>query len=445
MRKQILVVVLLIIFSSTVSANFDKVVPLPTSATTKMDDLQEIIYKDVNNDSLPDLFFSYFGSRDREGCIHYYQSNQKGFNQGQTIYCVNNKGNQWGVKAFEVTDINNDGIQDLIIGTDADYVGLMYGNLSKNPPFNEPYNLPTKPENEADLVVVGYSSSQKLMDIFSMGEEICSVGSCLYQFKANSSKQSGYNDYLELSGVKENHELHWMTGGYINQDKMIDLVTSKRKNGVMSIYIWFSNGDSYDNPVKITELNNMMLAIPRGIVLTSENKTVRELNGDKIPDIIFTAQNSTKLEGYIYLLISNSSEQDFYNDEILIDTIKLTGNSTDIYNRLEHIYLDDWNKDGLIDFYTTNYNEHKKSKLWLFYGDKSGYFKKGIEVKVNLINKTKGVILTDVNNDGINELIGVRQFYGIKSESPTYLYKRNLLKETIMKIIKIIKSLASVV
>ena len=394
---------------------------IASNISTEMNYLYHIEYVDINDtDSIPDLFFSYqeFASK---ACLNYYKSdssNSTGFKAGIGIYCMDEGSFARGIFGFRVRDINNDSLVDLIIGNDADWVSIMYGNTSRDPPFNIPLNMSTATGNEGDFVVPGHSSDQTLMDIFNAGEEVCAAGTCLYQFKANASEEDGYNDYIELGGVSGSPDNAGLIGGFFNGDDMIDLVMVHKdsvavKHRILSL--WLSNDtdpDKYNDPIEIANVSDIEaeLASVASSISTDETENSVDINGDGIADIIVSAYNKTGLWGAVYLLLSNSSEDDFFNEKLLMGNITLIGTSGQS-TVLTHGRTIDINDDGVLDYYATNFNiDTSNSKVWLWYGNSSeaDYFDDGISLDVTLTAKTGGVVIGDVFDINRWDMLGVR-------------------------------------
>ena len=395
---------------------------LPTTVSSEMNGLMYVHYEDSGDaDTRPDLFFMYQEFADA-ACLHYYQSNasnSSGFEAGVPLYCMDEGSFGRGVFDLELMDINNDSVIDLVAGNDGDFVTIMYGNVSKDPPFDNPVNLTTPNGNEADYVVMGHSSNQTLMDIFNVGEEVCAGGTCLYQFKANGSELiDGYDNYRELGAIPDSPDTNQLVGGYFNDDEFIDLVVSHTHLGVysnFSIYLSDSgNPGDYDNPIPLVDVIDIGSRTYLDTLLsTDENHTNNptEINGDGIADLVFTTFDIDDLWGAVYIVLSNDSETDFFNDKLMIGNITLIG-TTGQQTYMGHIKQIDINNDSVLDIYAVNYNRNfGTQQVWLWIGNASeeDYFNNGTLLDVVLENKTAGVIIGNPISDFRYDMIGVRQ------------------------------------
>lgn len=206
---------------------FSPYINIPTGSWPEV-----VAIDDVNNDGLKDVVLGMksYGNSTNNFTIMVFVQNINGTLNPPVAYPYNST--SFGITSIDINDLNNDGLNDVIIGYDTK-IGVFFQNNSGtlNPVFDTNTNLGIYSLKLKDL------NNDGLLDIIT--------GTYGNSFKIYYQTSSGYN---EVTISKPSFNFNEVEIADINNDQKPDLVFMSRYHDTVYIYYQNSNGN-YDNYV----------------------------------------------------------------------------------------------------------------------------------------------------------------------------------------------------
>ncbi|MBU1099556.1 MAG: FG-GAP repeat protein [Bacteroidetes bacterium] len=374
---------------------------------------------DLNNDGFDDIIVGASNYSKGLGKTYIYKgASTFDINVGLTITGDAGFGNQFGTSISGAGDINNDGIDDIIIGAPKynNYTGRAYIYFGSNS---------STPNNNVDLVLTGESeesyfgySVATAGDVNNDGYDDVIVGAYNYNtgrgrayiYYGGSSMNSNADVTLTGTGIGDFFGKSVSPAGDVNNDGYDDVIVGAYgySGNTGRAYIYYG-GSSMNSTVDVT-LTGESTAIRFGTSVSSAG----DVNNDNFDDVIVGAEGYSNFKGRAYLFFGGSSMN-------TIADVTMTGENSSDYFGMTVSGAGDINNDAYHDVMVTssNYNADK-GRVYIYLGAPS-----------NTMNNIADIILTgesgtyfgtslsdsdDLNNDGVGDLLIGTGFYNSLNE-----------------------------
>jgi hypothetical protein len=276
-------------------------------------------------------------------------------------------------------DINNDGIEDLVLG-------------SLNSPVQDLF--PHEVENNIEVYLKNISGEYELKQLITYDETHNDWINSIDLFDINNDQLNdliiGFGNQLNIYLQKEDNQftlytsyqtnqlIEWVNCGDINRDSRQDIVLSG--STIHNIDILYQTDSLIFDTVRIE---------PESFGGINKHELV-DINKDGLLDIVYIAN---ELNGeFMYALLNDSVKGISHEATALLDELP--------YIECNSFTIADLNNDSLPDIITST-GSNATSKIIIYYQEENLFFSRVI---YPVLDNPTYVKVTDLNNDGLKEI-----------------------------------------
>ncbi len=312
-----------------------------------------VIVKDLNNDNLTDIVVSYFDSN----YISIFYQNTGGTlsTNAQKIYSYD----QSKISAFNLGDINQDGLPDLLISTPTAtgaYLMKQDGSFSDFKIFDLPFPV---------SITIGDLNHDNINDLL-----LTSYNKMYFAYQ-NSGQPAVFNvtvqDKPSTLGISRIAD--------INNDGRNDIIFASPGTAQIFTYRQKAEG-GFDTPVK-TYVNDWM-----------DDIVVKDVNNDGLNDLVITQSGGNSSVKILY---------PSFNDYIFYSYIKVPA-----YNNTASIQVADFNNDGKNEIAAAHYGFNNVS---VFSSNNNIFSNYQLFNCITTSVNSGSLDVGDINNDGLQDII----------------------------------------
>jgi len=363
---------------------------------------------------------------------------QVNFSKGETLIDLTHYSSN--ITVLSAADLNNDGYKEIIVGSYYDNTIMFYKNISGNIQYHQRQILLQNLDvnyysnfdvfctdiNNDGLVDVIVTNKNKVSWFKNLGDYkfddeiiISNAVSKINSVAAGDIDNDGDNDIVlgsdndeKISLFKNNGNGTFLTRGIIDnvnprisEVKLFDL----DNNGFLDVIFKYKNGYIY----YCNNIDGSSFSSSKYITAQADGGTgidFLDVNGDSFYDIVFSSYDYDSLK-YVLNLNGNS-----FSSEITIDNSLL-----DPYG----LIVKDFDNDGLKDIVVSTISKDKIS----WYKNKNGSFSSVIEITSDVTNP-KCFLVEDLDNDNSFEIIASSYLMNYSAGQKLSVFKENSISNS---------------